>query len=117
MLPPGVLVAGINGGIIAGRGIAGIAAGGRLALGAAAAAGVAGSGRVRRRAGQTRGGGGVEIEAFRFFPQDAAADESFQRAQAAMVLGTDKADGVANGLGPAGAADAVDVVLRVRGKS
>ena len=62
-----------------------------------------------------RRGGGV-IKPFRLLPHDAAADESFQRAQFGMVLVRHEADGVANLIRAAGAANAVDVILHVHRK-
>ena len=42
-----------------------------------------------------------------------ACDESFQRSQRSLILGRHEADGVADRLSAAGAADAVDVILRM----
>ena len=59
--------------------------------------------------------GGLVVEAFGAFPDDASADELLQRTKLRLFLRADEADGVAHGLGAAGAADAVDVVLGVGG--
>ena len=56
---------------------------------------------------------GSIVEAFGTFAHDAPADEAFERAQGAMILGRDEADGVANRVSAARAADAVDVILGV----
>src|SRR5688500_11022908 len=57
--------------------------------------------------------GGVVIEAFGAFADDAAADEAFEGAQRSLVLRGDEADRVADGEGAAGAADAMDVIFGV----
>ena len=62
--------------------------------------------RSRRRRGRI-------VETFRPLADDAAADESLQRAQFVPVLRRDKADGVAHRVRPAGAADAMDIIFRV----
>src|SRR4029078_8162196 len=60
------------------------------------------------------GGGGVE--AFGFLANEAAADEALERAQRVVILGGDEADGITDGECAPGAADPVDVVLRVHGE-
>lgn len=56
------------------------------------------------------GGDGV-VESFGLFADEAAVDETFEGLEGAVVFFGDETDGVADGLGAAGAADAVDVVL------
>ena len=53
------------------------------------------------------------IKSLRPFPHDAATDEAFKRTEFAVVLGRDKADGVANRVRTSGAADAMDIILGV----
>src|ERR1035437_3920285 len=62
--------------------------------------------RSRRRRGRV-------VETLCPFADDAAADESLQRAQFVPVLRRDKADRVAHRVRPAGAPDAMDIILRV----
>jgi len=54
--------------------------------------------------------GGI-IKSFRFFSHDAAADEAFERAEFALIFVRNKTDGIADGVRPAGAADAMNVIL------
>lgn len=64
--------------------------------------------------GRGRGRCGLRvIEPFGLFADNAAADEAFERTQGSVVLGRHKTEGVANGLGAAGPANPVDVVLGV----
>ena len=56
------------------------------------------------------------IEAFRFFPHEAATDETFEGAQFAVIFIRHETDGVANLIRAAGATDAVDVILDVHRK-
>src|ERR1017187_4372467 len=60
----------------------------------------------------SRRGGGI-VKPFCFFPHDAATNETLQRTQFAVILVGDKTDGVADGVRASGAADAMDVILRV----
>src|SRR5260221_3010580 len=53
------------------------------------------------------------IKSVRPFPHDAATDEAFERTQFTMIFGRHKADGVAHGLRPARAPNAVDIILDV----
>src|SRR5258705_12325084 len=53
------------------------------------------------------------IKSVRALPHDAAADEAFERAEFAVVFGRDEADGVTDGVGASGAADAMDVIFDV----
>ena len=62
---------------------------------------------------RSHGRGLTVAKALRFFPHDAAADETLERIERAVILRRDKADRVADGVGAAGAADAMDVVLGV----
>src|ERR1035437_6998152 len=55
-------------------------------------------------------GGGV-IKSFGRFSHDAAADETFERAEFALVFVRDKTDGVADGVRAAGAPDAMNIIL------
>jgi len=59
---------------------------------------------------------GIVVKTLRFFTNDTPADEPLQRTQFIMVFGSDKTDGVAHGMGAAGAADAVDIILRMHRK-
>src|SRR4051812_11286131 len=59
---------------------------------------------------------GVVIKTFGALAHQAAADESLQTAQCAMVLARDETDRVADGEGATGAADAVHIILRVHRK-
>ena len=61
----------------------------------------------RRRSGRR------VVEALGAFADNAASDEALERAERAVVLGGDEADRVADRVGAAGAADAVDVILGV----
>ncbi len=56
------------------------------------------------------------VETFGALAHEAAADEALERAQGAVIIRSDEADRVADGQGPARAADPVDVILRVHGK-
>jgi len=58
-----------------------------------------------------RGPGSMVIKPLRLFPDDAAPDETLQRAQLAMVLRGDKANGVAYRMGAARAANAMNVIF------
>ena len=57
--------------------------------------------------------GGIVIEAFRAFAHDAAADETLERTQRPVIFRRDETDRVADRMRAAGAADAMDVILRV----
>jgi hypothetical protein len=59
---------------------------------------------------------GCVVEALCTFPHEAAADEFFQRSEGRKILGRDEADGIADGLRTACAANAVDVVFGVHGE-
>jgi hypothetical protein len=61
-------------------------------------------------------GGGVVVETLGAFPNDAAANETFHCSQIAMVLRSREADGIADGVGATGAANAVDIVFGVHRK-
>ena len=56
------------------------------------------------------------VEVFGQLTDQPAANESLQSAQIAVVVLTNEADGVPNGLGPAGASDPVYIVFHLRGK-
>ncbi len=56
-------------------------------------------------------GGCRVVESLRTPAHDASANETFQRAQRAVLFRRHKTNGVADCLRPAGPADAVDVVL------
>src|SRR6267378_8402719 len=58
----------------------------------------------------------VVIKAFRPFPHNAATDETFEHAQRPLIFGRNKADRIADGVGAAGASDAMDIILRVHRK-
>ena len=58
------------------------------------------------------GWGGI-IKSFRAFAHDAATNEFFQRAQFVLVFGSDKTDGIPDGIGAASAANAMDVIFSV----
>src|ERR1039458_4995167 len=62
--------------------------------------------RSRRRRGRV-------VETLRPLADDAAADESLQRAQFVTVLRRHKADGIAHRVRPAGASDTMDIILRM----
>ena len=53
------------------------------------------------------------VKAFGAFTHDAPADETFERAQGAVIFGRHEADGVADRVGAACAANTMDLVLRV----
>src|SRR5438105_308974 len=55
----------------------------------------------------------VVIEAFRPFPDNAAPDETLERAQRSLIFGCNKADRIADGVRAAGASNAMDIILRV----
>src|SRR3954463_7832398 len=57
--------------------------------------------------------GGVVIKTFRAFPDNAAPDETLERTQRPVIFRRDKADRIADGKGAAGAANAMDVILRM----
>lgn len=56
---------------------------------------------------------GRVVEAFGAFADDATTNESLQRAQFVAILRRHETDRVANGIGAARAADAVNVILDV----
>ena len=56
------------------------------------------------------------VEVFGQLTDQPAANESLQSAQIAVVVLTNEADGVPNGLGPTGASDPVYIVFHLRGK-
>src|SRR5258708_40362628 len=58
--------------------------------------------------------GRVVPESLGHFAWDTARDESLQGAKVRCVVGRHEADCVADGLGPAGASDPVNVVFRLR---
>ena len=60
-----------------------------------------------------RGSGGVVIKSLGTFAHDAASDETFERAEFAVIFICDEADGVADGVRAPGASDAMDVILDV----
>lgn len=60
--------------------------------------------------------GRVIIKMVRALAHDAATDETLKRSQLTVILRADKADRVAHRIGPAGAPDAMDVILRLHGE-
>src|ERR1051325_8044347 len=66
-------------------------------------------GKARRR------GRGI-IETFGPLAHNAAANETFERPQRVVVFRRDEADGIADGVRAAGAADAMDIILRMHRK-
>ena len=63
-----------------------------------------------------RGARLVIVESIGLHAWHAAPCESFQPAQRILLLARDEADRLADGLGAAGAADPVDIILMMRGK-
>src|SRR5205814_6531816 len=55
----------------------------------------------------------IVIETFRLLPYDPAADETLERTQRPLIFRRNKADRITNGVRAAGAADAMDIILRV----
>jgi hypothetical protein len=53
----------------------------------------------------------IVIETFRLFPYDAAADETLERAQGPLIFRRNKTDCITDGVRPAGASDAMDIIL------
>ncbi len=56
------------------------------------------------------------IESFAVFAHDPSADETFERAQRAVVIRRHKADGVSHRVGAPRATNAVNVVFRMAGE-
>jgi hypothetical protein len=55
----------------------------------------------------------IVIETFRLFAYDPAADETLERTQRSLIFRRNKADRITDGVRPAGASDAMDIILRV----
>lgn len=56
---------------------------------------------------------GVVVKSLGAFAHDTASDESFERAEFAVIFIGDEADGIADGVRTSGASDAMDVILDV----
>ena len=60
--------------------------------------------------------GSAIVKAFGAFPHHTAADEPFERAQGGMIFRRRKAQGVAYGMRPTGAANAMHIILGMHGE-
>jgi hypothetical protein len=68
--------------------------------------------RMAALVGRIEGGrGGGVIKPFRLFPHDATTDETFECAEFAMIFVRDKTDGITDGMGAAGAPDAMNIIF------
>ena len=56
------------------------------------------------------------IKSLSAFAHQAAPDEPFERTHRRLIIGCRETDGIPDGVGPSGAANAMHVVLGVQGK-